>query len=166
MLPTIRQCVIEWILTATDRRAKRRGVVWWVPLGGESVVKSVGVWQGTTGGSFIATRVTTAIAPTSAYLSSTWQMSQSVWDLTTHATHSTIYRESGYVPGITSKTNTLTTYKRKTMLIHQLPKKRHKPSNYVNPMHLVSNRTLPSASCYHRHLMLPHHPDLVVTDAC
>jgi hypothetical protein len=65
-----------------------------------------------------------------------------------------MYRESGYILGITSKTNILTTYKRKTMLIHQLPKKRHEPSNYVNSMHLVSN----PKTTFHHHALV----DIVV----
>jgi hypothetical protein len=70
----------------------------------------------------------------------------------------TMYRESGYILGITSKTNILTTYKRKIALIRQLLKKRHEPSNYINPIHPCFYPTLPSAGCHHRHLMLLHHP--------
>jgi hypothetical protein len=59
----------------------------------------------TRGSSCIVTRATTAMA-----LHYYPAMLQSVWVLTTCVTHSTTYRESGYVPGFSTDTNKHTNY--------------------------------------------------------
>jgi hypothetical protein len=50
-------------LDETDRRPKRRRVVWWVPLGGGGECgEQHRAWEGTRGCSFIVTRATIGIA--------------------------------------------------------------------------------------------------------